>query len=544
MIRFGALLVTAFLLPAWGGELRLRPPLWKDLDNQPVAKPGKQKVSELNAILYNTWLRHLDGGYKAVSAHDRGALSVNAWDEAPDSSWFTNRIGRNPMTFAEIVQGLGAKPPAAPPWTVNTVIDEGYTPKFLIRDSAGGGYFLKLDPSPPERNSGAERISTLVFYAAGYNVPGNTIAYFRAEDLRLDPKAAISDAAGKSRSMTPADLAAVMARVKPLADGRYRALASFMISGSAGKFKYSGTRKDDANDIIPHELRRELRGMYVIASWVNHADCGDKNTFDAYAGEKGKEFIRHYLMDFGSTLGAGDFVNGPYRVGHEYVFDGAAMGLTFVTLGIWRRPWEVHGEIRYPEIGYFESDLFAPQSWKPNYPNLAYVRMDDADAYWGAKIVTGFSNGLIRQLAEAGEYSRAEAAAYLADTLTRRRDAIGAYWLDRISPLEDFVLQDNRLTFRDLAVERGFAEENARAYRMRAGAAKVASEFRGLSVLLPALRLPERAAADRYGRTPLAAISIQSRDRAGGWGLPVEVILGRNGDGSELQVLGWRHAAR
>ena len=51
---------------------------------------------------------------------------------------------------------------------------------------------------------------------------------------------------------------------------------SARISGGVGKFSYTGTRKDDRNDLIPHELRRELRGMYVVASWVNHADSGDK----------------------------------------------------------------------------------------------------------------------------------------------------------------------------------------------------------------------------------------------------------------------------
>ncbi len=535
-------LIAALLAPAWGGELRLRPPLWIDNDRQPAPAQGKQQASELNAILYNTWLRHLDGGYKAVCARDNGALSVNAWDEAPDSSWFTNRIGRGPLAFAEILRGLAAKPPAPPPWTVTTVIDEGYTPKLDILDSEGLRYIVKFDPPPVERNSAAERISTLAFYAAGYNVPRNTITYFRAEDIRLDPQAVIRNAVGKKLPMTPTDLAAVLARVKPLSDGRYRALASFGMDGvPAGKFRYSGTREGDPNDIIPHELRRELRGLYVIASWLNHADCGDKNTWDAYEGESGKGFIRHYLMDFGSTLGAGDFVNGPYRVGHEHVFDGAAMGRSFLTLGIWRRPWDVQGRIRFPEVGYFDSELFDPRKWKPNYPNLAFARRDDADSYWGAKIVTAFNDELIQRLAQAGEYSRPEAAAYVADTLKRRRDAIGAYWFDRITPLEDFVLDGDRLTFRDIAVERGYAKGDSRTYRIRALSAKAASEFTGFSAPIPDVALPPRP-ADRYGRTLLTAVRIQSKNRSG-WALPVEIILGRNGDG-KVQALGWSHAAR
>jgi len=469
MRRAAAFFLTACLLPAWGGDLRLRPPLWADPDDKPIPRPQTLRVSELYAMVYNSWLRHLNAEEAALGAHDSGALNVNAWDETPDSSWFTNRIGRRPMTFEEILGGLDARPPEPPPWTIEGVIDEGYTPKLSIRDSAGRRYILKFDPAAAERNSGAERICTLIFYAAGYNVPANTIAYFRPGDLRLDDASTFSDAVGRRRRMTTADLDAALGRLKPLGDGRYRALASFMIAGSAGKFKYTGTRRDDPNDVIPHELRRELRGMYVIASWVNHADTGDKNTLDAYVGGEGTGFLRHYLVDFGSTLGSGDFVNGPYRVGHEYVFDGAAMGRTLVTFGIWRRPWEVEGRIRYPEVGYYQPEMFEPRKWKPNYPNLAFERMDAADAYWGAKIVTAFTGELLQQLAAAGEYGRPEAAAYVADALKRRRDAIASCWLDRITPLEDFAIQGDRLVFRDVALERGYATEDSRVYQLLVG---------------------------------------------------------------------------
>ncbi len=37
--------------------------------------------------------------------HDVRAQNVNTVDEVPDSSWFVNRIGRRPMTTAEIVRG-------------------------------------------------------------------------------------------------------------------------------------------------------------------------------------------------------------------------------------------------------------------------------------------------------------------------------------------------------------------------------------------------------------------------------------------------------
>ena len=36
---------------------------------------------------------------------DIRALNVNTVDEVPDSSWFTNRIGRKPLSVPEIVRG-------------------------------------------------------------------------------------------------------------------------------------------------------------------------------------------------------------------------------------------------------------------------------------------------------------------------------------------------------------------------------------------------------------------------------------------------------
>ena len=68
----------------------------------------------------------------------------------------------------------------------------------------------------------------------------------------------------------------------------------FLPGKGAGKFKYTGTRKGDPNDIIPHERRRELRGLRVIAAWINHADAGEKNTYDAYVTAGARNYLKHY----------------------------------------------------------------------------------------------------------------------------------------------------------------------------------------------------------------------------------------------------------
>ena len=42
---------------------------------------------------------------KPGERRDVRALNVNTVDEVPDSSWFTNRIGRHDLSVAEVVKG-------------------------------------------------------------------------------------------------------------------------------------------------------------------------------------------------------------------------------------------------------------------------------------------------------------------------------------------------------------------------------------------------------------------------------------------------------
>ena len=350
--------LAVFPIEARGDRPILRPPLWSDADTRDIPAPKERLVSELYAIAYNTWLRHFDVAYESDMARHVPALNVNAWDEVPNSSWFTSRIGVRPVSFDDIVATLPGVDPLTGPWRIVRVNDEGYTPKFDVADTAGHTYVLKMDPSEGlERNSSAERICTLIAHAAGYNVPHNSIVRFRASDLRVDEKSYYRDEKGTRRPLSAADVDAAVGKLKPLPDGRYRGIASFFLGSLeqgrlVGRFMYTGVRKDDANDIIPHEMRRELRGFRVIASWINHVDAGDKNAMDVWLEDSGRHYVRHYLMDL-SALGSGSYVNGPYRVGHESIIDGRAIGLSLITLGAWQRPWERQGRVEHDEIGYF-----------------------------------------------------------------------------------------------------------------------------------------------------------------------------------------------
>jgi hypothetical protein len=199
-----------------------------------------------------------------------------------------------------------------------------------------------------------------------------------------------------------------------------------------------------------------LRGLRLFAAWLNHDDTRSINSLDVYVEGDGGGYVRHYLIDFGSCLGSGSVKSQTRRAGNEYMWDAGPTFKTMATLGLWVRPYLKIRYPSFPSIGRFESNAFRPEKWVPEYPNPAFDRMDDADAYWAAKIVMSFTDQDIRTLVETGRLSDPDASEYLVQTLIDRRDAIGKYYFGRIEPLDDFVVSGDSLHFVDLAVERGF----------------------------------------------------------------------------------------
>ena len=207
------------------------------------------------------------------------ADNIDAFEEVANSSWFTNRNGMKKMSLAEIRRGpnIGPGPDTLHPWIITRAKAEGVTPGFSIRDHKGDNYVIKFDPLGfPELASGAEVVSTKLFYAMGYNTPENFVVYFHPKILKLGEKVSLTDKKGRKRFMTEEDLQILLEGIEKLPDGRIRALASKYLKGKPiGPFKYKSIRKDDLNDFIRHEDRRELRGLRIIAAWLNHFDTKD-----------------------------------------------------------------------------------------------------------------------------------------------------------------------------------------------------------------------------------------------------------------------------
>jgi len=453
----------------------IEPIITIDYDTEPIPEPAETEVSDGYDFIDKTIFQQIKGWLKAPFTRKGRGWNVNALGDVPKSSWFTNRIEAIQMTPAEVARGPNTIDGVADgEWLILRGKTEGTAPGFHIKDRNGNRFVIKFDPKHnPEMLSGAEVISTRFLHAIGYNVPENYIAFFRFEQLRIKEDAKLRDAYGIPRSITLDQLQEKLRSVAHHPDGSYRVLASRYIEGKLLKsFSYSGTRKDDSNDIIPHEHRRDLRGLGVFMAFLNNTDARGPNSMDSYVNnENGNGHVKHYLLDFGQTLGSKSRSPKTPPSGNEYRLDGVEIMKNFVTLGLHDPNWKdsASPEFEFTEIGLFESEHFEPQKWKPSYPNLAFQQMDNLDAYWAARILMSFTDAHIRAIVETAQYTDPAATQYTAKTLIERRDKIGRYYFSKVNPVDRFELitgQDGfeDLRFQDLAVEYRFASKEDSRY--------------------------------------------------------------------------------
>jgi hypothetical protein len=222
------------------------------------------------------------------------------------------------------------------------------------------------------------------------------------------------------------------------------------------EFRYQGTRQDDPNDVVPHEHRRDLRGLSVFCAWLGHDDSRAINNTDFLVEENGIHFIKHYLIDFGSTSGSASIGPNSPRSG-QYLFAVKPTAAEFFSLGLYVPKWARAHYPNLPAVGRFEAATFDPETWVPEYRNPAFVNRLPDDAFWAAKQVMAFTDEQIRALVKLGKFSDPRAEKWIADCLIIRRDKIGKAFLPKVLPLDRFAVEDNRLTFEDLAAKHKLA---------------------------------------------------------------------------------------
>ena len=452
--------------PATVGELRFhnQPPIWVVNDRRNLtAEPEEEKFYKSLYHFDGVWHKRIDRWMQMRRV--RRATSTNSLDEVPDSTWFTNRIGVRELSLEEMRVGPNrtGSPEDHRPWVIKSSKVGGVTVGFIIVDQRGVRYVLKFDEKGiPEVETGADLVLQRLMWACGFNVPEDYIVHFKREDLVRAPDAVVKDPMGGETPMTDAFIDRQLAEINIGKDGVIRGLASQFIPGKpVGGHARDGVREDDANDTIPHQLRRENRGLYAIFSWLDQTDVKEDNTLDTYVADptnKDVHYLVHYHIDFGKGLGSQGYINQRHWVGFAYIVDFAQVAASAVTLGLWPRPWEGRWEPSYIGAGIYESERYDPGRWKPYTPSyFPFHDADRFDKFWGSKILIRFTRDQLRTAVEQGRYSDPRAVKYLTDTLVARQRKTARHWFDQVNPLDRFEVAQTgdgyQLCFDDLSIK-------------------------------------------------------------------------------------------
>src|SRR4051812_12380643 len=209
--RFATVLALALGASACASQPRLFPlrdPLWKDTDLRSVTVPCHPAPTEkepnhisctpkeyVSSFAWdaadNTLFRPLSRAFAVDPGGE--AVNANSVDEVPDSAWFTNRIGRTPITIDELKRGacepkliLDADAAADGEWLVDQGKANGASPGFRIRVPGKGKYLIKTDSKEqPERPSAASVIGSTVYHEFGFNTSCEQIIYVKASVFKL-----------------------------------------------------------------------------------------------------------------------------------------------------------------------------------------------------------------------------------------------------------------------------------------------------------------------------------------------------------------------
>lgn len=496
--KFPALLgalVCGALLASCAKELRrfpLKAPIWEDKDRNTVPKKPSEYYSGLMADGADMMVFYPLAQAPLLRIPGEAA-NLNAFDEVPNSSWFTNRMGMFPYSPEDAYKGACKDEPTLDPkkgpWVISGAKPNGANPGFFIKAADGHRYLLKFDGVlGPPRATASDVIGSKIYYAAGFNTPCNEVIYFPESILHvpgIDPpipglktkkKVMAENQYGEKVPVTREDIDKVLSKAFRLKNGMLRASASRFVNGRPiGPFTYQGTRSDDPNDVIDHEDRRELRGSQLLAAWINHFDSREQNTLDAWWKEDGRQFLKHFIIDWGDSLGGRwprDSIS--RRLGRSYYLDWEHVGLDYITLGLYPRTWNKLRLNKIEIFNYFDGMTFTSSKWRGGYPNPAHDRLTPADALWMIRIMARFTEKHIRAIVATAKLPDKRHEEFLVRRLIERRHRIFEEYLSKHAPLARFTVARRKkgsdvqsLCFEDLAVRFGIVDKDVVHYKIR-----------------------------------------------------------------------------
>jgi hypothetical protein len=294
----------------------------------------------------------------------------------------------------------------------------------------------------------------------------------------------------------------VLQKAFRLKDGRIRFSASAFVKGKPiGPFRYEGTRGDDPNDVIPHQHRRELRGSYIPAAWLNHFDSREQNTLDVWWKEGDRQFIKHHIIDWGDCFGSRwprDQIS--RRLGWSAYFDYQHVFEDMITLGLLPRPWFRVERVEQDIFAYFDIEQFDPVDYRGGYGNPAFLERRPSDIMWGVRILARFTPQHIEAMVKEGKWADPRHEQFLVKRLIERQRKIIETFATRYAPLTNFQIARRTegsnvqsLCFEDIAVQHGVVDDNLVVYKLRFyGGAKLDEQL-GWLIFNPDLEHPHRS---------------------------------------------------
>jgi len=350
------------------------------------AKPKRREESLFVNWFKNTFIYQVQQTFdierdiRVLIGCPKEAEDLDEQGNPPDSPLFTNR-DISAMSPEEIARGANRDPPPSNPIKIIKLKKSG-SAGFLGSDATGRLFLFKFDPEDfPELVTGAEIVGSRIIYALGYNVPQYWIV-------------------------------TVEGTGNPRFDGR-RACATLIIEGELRGFIRSSSFRH----------RREMRALRLAYAFINNTDAKETNSLAVW--RDGKPI--YYFLDFGSSLGSD--TTGPKlpKQGWENRWDAEVAIADILTLGLasLRKPYDPKAKPFSRAVGLFDGRL-DPLRWKPNYPNIAFEDMTEADARWMARRIASFTEEQIRAAVRAARYSRKEDEDYIVRVLITRRNIIAA----------------------------------------------------------------------------------------------------------------------
>jgi hypothetical protein len=507
-------------------------PIWQEPVTQDVKNANRYEPDLAYQTLENLFWRPGD------SQTGQRAKNINTVDEVPDGPFFVNRAGRVPLTPAIVARAANTDDGPAPgPWTVVSAKSDGVTPGFTIRDTANQLWFVKFDP-PGWRAmaTGSEIVAAKLFWAAGYHTAEYHIGQLKPSNLVIGKDTRVTPQGEMARPMQPSDIAWLLSRADQDPDGTYRVILSKATPGRpVGRIAFHGTRRDDPNDVVPHEHRRELRGYFVFAAWLNHVDAKGINSLSSLVTENGRRFIRHYLLDFGSALGSAAIGPREGWEGYEALMEEPGeIGKRVASFGFRIPEWRTQDYFESPAVGRLPKnhEKWDPETWWPHITNAAFRHSRPDDTFWAATKLLAITDDMIKAAVAEAKFGDPASEAFLAKAIADRRLRILQTFLPKVNPLVDFAIDARgQLTFRNIAADTAVADR-APGYRAlwytfdnAADKATLVATTEETQSPMPMPAMP----ASEFLKVDIGAIGGPEA-----WTRPISVYFHRNGSGWTL----------